>query len=429
MSTSPAESRPWIPPAALLAGQLAHGASWLMLLAFAWPPTPGLSMSALAWIHTVALGWLTLTALGVLVHVIPGFLDIEWVAEGVARWSLLPFGIGVAALVTGFALSAPLALSVGSGLILLGLVGFMGPALATVLTFRPPAGTKAPFRSAFIIVLGALGVAAALGATMAWALAGAPWGQVLAWLPPIHAVLAGGGWLTLLIIGVSTRTLFPVTGRRRVKLRFHGMVSGGLSVGLVLLLIGLMPGVGHLAWRWAGLAAIVLAAVLYGIDSAKLVIGAPNDHKPPIAFVAMTLVYLVAMVLIGVGVNAGHPEWQAALAFVGLIGWMGQSVNGYLFHIGIRLLTTMVRGDEDETRPGSLLVPALSWTAFVASQAATIGGTALLLANQGQFLPWVGACGLVGWIALVLNVRMAYLKARNWPKDPAITLTVLPVRK
>lgn len=428
MPPSPA-SRPWIPPAALLAGQLAHGASWLMLLAFAWPSTPGLSMPALAWIHTIALGWLTLTALGVMVHVIPGFLGVEWVAEGLARWSLLPFGSGVLALVTGFALSVPLALSTGSGLILLGLLGFMGPALATVLSFRPPAGSKAPFRTAFILVLGALGVAAALGATMAWALAGAPWGQVLAWLPPIHAVLAGGGWLSLLIIGVSTRTLFPVTGRRRVKLRFHGLVSGGFTLGLVLLLIGLLPGAAHPGWRWAGMAAVTVAAVLYGLDSAKLVIGAPNDHKPPIAFVAMTLIYLVAMVLIGIGVNAGHPEWQAALAFVGLVGWMGQSVNGYLLHIGIRLLTTMVRGDEDETRPGALLAPSLSWTAFGASQVATIGGTALLLGGLGQYLPWVGACGLVGWGALVLNVRMAYLKARQWPKDPEIPLTVLPVSK
>ncbi|MBO9539908.1 hypothetical protein J7643_04855 [bacterium] len=426
---APAATRPWIPPAALVAAQLAHGASWAMLIAFAWPSTPGLSMPSLAWIHTVALGWLTLTALGVLVHVIPGFLDIEWRAEGVARWSLLPFGLGAASLVTGFALSQPLALSVGSGLLLLGLLGFMGPAVATVLSFRPPAGTKAPFRSAFLIVLGALGVAAVLGATMAWALAGAPWGQVLVWLPPLHAVLAGGGWLSLLIIGVSTRTLFPVTGRRRVKHRFHGWVSGGFTVGLGLLLIGLLPGIQHPALRWAGMAAIAMAAVFYCLDTAKLVIGAPNDHKPPIAFVGMTLLYLVAMVLIGLGVTAGHAEWQAALAFVALVGWMGQSVNGYLLHIGIRLLATMVRGDEDETRPGSLLVPALSWTAFGASQVAVIGGTGLLLLGLGQYLPWAGVCGLVGWGALVLNVRLAYLKARQWPQDPAITLTVLAARK
>ncbi|HEY9899160.1 MAG TPA: hypothetical protein V6D00_08260 [Pantanalinema sp.] len=422
-------SRPWIPPAALITGQLAHGASWLLLMAFAWPSTPGLSMPGLAWIHAVALGWLTLTALGVMVHVIPGFLDIEWIAEGVARWSLLPFALGVLLLVAGFALTAPIALSGGAVLILLGLLGFAGPALATVLSFKPPAGTKAPFRFSFTLVLGALGVAAALGATMAWALAGAPWGQVLGWLPPIHAVLAGGGWLTLLIIGVSTRTLFPVTGRRRAdhKLRFHVWVSSGLTLGFVLLLVGLLPGVAHPAWRWAGLAALAIAAVLYAIDGAELVIGAPNDHKPPIAFVSMTLIYLVATVLIGLGVNAGHPEWQAALAFVGLIGWMGQSVNGYLMHIGIRLLTTVVRGDDDETRPGQLLVPWLSWTAFVATQAAVVGGTALLLLGLGHYLPWVGACGLVGWVALMVNVRMAYLKARKWPQDPEIPLMVLPL--
>lgn len=403
--------RPWIPPASLIAGQVAHGLSWLYLMLTPWPAVPGLSMQSLAWIHLVALGWLTMTALGVLVHVIPGFMDVDWRLEGLARWSLLPFGIGVASLVLGFALVQPWALALGSTLIALGLTGFMIPAVLTVLSFKTTPTLKTPYKTAFLVVLGSLAIAAVLGVTMAWALAGAPWPAALIHLPPIHAVLAGGGWLSLLIFGVSTRTVFPVTGRRRTKLPFHVFVSAGFTLGSVALVLGLIPGIAHPALRWAGIGAIALAVALYAVDMGKLLYQAPNEHKPPIAFVGSTLGYLILTALLGLGVTAGRADWQAALAYVGLVGWIGLSVNGYLHHIGVRLLTTMARGEDDETRPVELLNPRLSWLSFGAQQVAVLGGTIALLAGGGQWLPVFGVFGLLGWIAMLLNVRTAWARA------------------
>lgn len=403
--------RPWIPPAALMAGQVAHGLSWLYLLVTPWPATPGLSMPSLAWIHLVALGWLTMTALGVLVHVIPGFMDVEWKLEGLARWSLLPFGIGIAALVLGFALLQPWALAAGSSLIALGLLGFMIPAVATVLSFKPAPGVKTPFKTGFLSVLTALAVAAVLGVTMAWTLAGAPWPWALLHLPPIHAVLAGGGWLSLLIFGVSTRTIFPITGRRRTKLPLHAFVSAGWTLGAVLLVLGLVPGIAHPALRWLGMGLAAIATLSYLIDMGKLLYRAPNDHKPPIAYVSSTLLYLASTVGIGLAVTAGRSDLQAALAYVALVGWMGLSVNGYLHHIGIRLLVTMARGEDDETRPVELLDPRLSWLGFAAQQVAVAGGTIVLLLGLGQWLSIFGAFGLVGWLAILLNIRTAWGRA------------------
>lgn len=403
--------RPWIPPASLIAGQLAHGLSWLLLTLTAWPATPGLSMPSLAWIHLVSLGWLTMTALGVLVHVIPGFMDVEWRLEGLARWSLLPFGIGVASLVLGFTWVQPWLLAAGSTLIALGLVGFMIPAVATIMSFKATPTLKTPFKTGFLSVLTSLAIAAALGVTMAWALAGAPWTWALVHLPPIHAILAGGGWLSLLIFGVSTRIVFPVTGRRRTKLPLHVLVSAGFTLGAAILVLGLMPGLAHPILRWVGMGLVAAAAAMYLVDMGKLLVGAPNDHKPPIAYVASTLFYLGATVLIGLAVTAGRAEWQAALAYVGLVGWIGLSVNGYLHHIGIRLLATMARGDDDETPPIELLDPRLSWLAFAAQQVAVFGGMIVLLSGAGHLLPAFGACGLVGWLAMLLNIRSAWLRA------------------
>lgn len=403
--------RPWIPPASLIAGQAAQGLSWLFLILTAWPSTPGLSMPGLAWIHMVALGWLTMTALGVLVHVIPGFMDVDWKLEGLARWSLLPFGIGIATLVLGFALVQPWALALGSSLIALGLAGFMGPAVLTILSFKPTPELKTPFKTGFLTVLGSLALAAVLGVTMASALAGAPWPAALVHLPPIHAILAGGGWLSLLIFGVSTRTIFPITGRRRTKLPLHAFVSAGFTIGAGVLVLGLIPGIAHPAVRWLGMGLVAIAAVCYLIDMIRLILGAPNDHKPPIAYVASTLVYLLATVGLGLAVTAGRADLQAALAYVALVGWMGLSVNGYLHHIGIRLLATVARGEDDETRPIDLLDARLSWLAFGALQVAVAGGTIALSSSNGQLLPVFGAFGLLGWLSILLNVRTAWRRA------------------
>ncbi len=406
------ETKPWIPPFALISALLAHGLSWLLLAFTPWPSVLGLSFPALAWIHLVALGWLTMTALAVMVHVIPGFLDTDWALEPVARWSLLPFGLGTLVLVSGFLGIGAWAFQAGAGLLIGGIVGFMTPAFITMARYQVPKGTKVPYRFAFSLVLSALLLAATLGGLMAWALAGAPWSHLLATLLPLHALLAGGGWLSLLILGVSARTIFPVTGRKRFLLPFHVAISSGFLGGLILLLLGLLPGLAHTAWRWLGLLLAGGAALLYLIDIAKVLWKAPNPNRPPQAFIGASLVYFVATMVLGAGVNAGLSAWQAPLAFVALVGWMGQSINGYSLHIGIRLMLTMVRGDEDETAPGEVVNPRWSWTSFVLFQSAILWGTGVLLAGRGEWLPLSGILGLLGWFWLMGSVGLAYRKAR-----------------
>src|SRR5664279_3534262 len=94
--------RHWIPPVALVAGQLAHGASWILLLVLALHRPFTLGAPALGWLHLIALGWLTMTALTILVHVIPGFTDATWRGERIARGALLVFEAAVIVLVFGF---------------------------------------------------------------------------------------------------------------------------------------------------------------------------------------------------------------------------------------------------------------------------------------------------------------------------------------
>jgi hypothetical protein len=53
----------WIPPVPLFSGLLFQLGSWVLVVLYGFAPSVGL---ALAWVHAVALGWLTLVALAVL---------------------------------------------------------------------------------------------------------------------------------------------------------------------------------------------------------------------------------------------------------------------------------------------------------------------------------------------------------------------------
>ena len=90
----------WIPPAALVYAHLAHGFSWVLLLWAAWSQSVH-GYTGFAWIHTIALGWVTMSAFAILIHAMPNFVDVEWQGEKVARWSLVAYGAGVALLLCG----------------------------------------------------------------------------------------------------------------------------------------------------------------------------------------------------------------------------------------------------------------------------------------------------------------------------------------
>jgi hypothetical protein len=66
-------ARFWIPPLPLAAGLVFQLGAWALVIADAVAPGAGLE---LAWVHAVAVGWLSATALAVLLHVVPAFTDL-----------------------------------------------------------------------------------------------------------------------------------------------------------------------------------------------------------------------------------------------------------------------------------------------------------------------------------------------------------------
>lgn len=400
--------RAWIPPGGLLAGFLAQAFSWVLLLALALRGSSGIGFPELAWIHLVTLGWLTMTALSVLIHVIPAFTDAEWRGEDIARGALFVYGAGVAGLVWAFWTSTIWALPWAGNLVAGGLLAYLISALRTLASVARKPGVEAVIARALLLTLVNLFVTAAIGLGLTWALAGRLPGSFLTGAPPVHAAFGIIGWLTLLVMGVSTRTLRPISGARSRIAWAHIAAGTAPVVGLVLLVAGAaLDAAPAIA---AGAALVVAGSLVYAADVADILRRATVQHRPPQAFVAAAISWLLVGLGLAFATVANVPAGSAAI-FVLLIGWIGQMVNAHLYHIGIRLITTMARGDDDETRPGELLAAPLSWASFALFQSAVAAGAIALLWGISSLLAAAALCGLAGWSTMGANVALARRRA------------------
>jgi hypothetical protein len=401
--------RHWIAPGPLVYAQLAHGFSWVLIFWAAWSGNFGSSLYGFAWIHTVALAWVTMAALAILVHALPNFIDVRWRGETVARWSLLFYGAGVTWLIFGF-LADPRELPFAGALVTGSLIVYLTTAFATAYSvFRGERVQRAvarAFTGTFVFLL----ATALLGFGLALMLGGRSVPIWIATVPEAHADLGTLGWLSLLIFGVSMRTLRPITGGG-TRFRWMHIVVGSLAaLGIPLLAAGVSAHVSLLAWIGGGLFGI--AAIGFAFDTLDVLYRASVLHRPPQAFVFAAVVWFLIATVLGARVLAGLPD-ERAYIFVLLAGWVGQIVNAHMYHIGVRLIATIYRGDDDETRPQELLEARLSWFSFISLQIAVGLVTAALLAGDPGLAARGAIFGAGGWIAMVANVLVARERAKH----------------
>jgi hypothetical protein len=415
-ATAHAPTQPWIPPAGLIAGQLAHGLSWALLLALALRGEIGFSLPGLAWVHLVALAWVTVVALSILIHVIPAFCDVAWRWPLLARLSVGAVALGAYGLVAGFLWSATAALAASASLFTVGLAVYLVNALATLARARTGPRTERAIARALGIVLAMLAAATGVGLAMAWALSAGTTGHMSAAWPIIHAHLGAIGWLTVLIMGVSMRTLGPIAGSKPQRALGH-IVSGTTVVaGVIALVIAFALEAKWLEWTAAILCCVGFAVYLSDVFDALARASVP--HRPPQAFVAVAALWLVVAAGLGALTLAGRP-YGSAYVFVGLAGWIGQMVNAHTYHIGVRLLITIARDDEDdETRPDAVLVLPLTWLSFGLMQLAIAIGAAGLVLAAPLVVVVAAAAGLAGWIVIAANIAAAWTQARRQRLSP-----------
>ena len=401
--------RHWIPPLGLAFGQLSHGLSWILAL---WIATRAgiafVSPAEIAWIHLVALGWLTMTALSILLHAIPAFVEVRWRYEGVARTALYLFALSVATFVAAF-LWSPRTIFISAIVLGVALTIYLTTAWSTLApAFRSPERIDRAVARAFAITLLMLFLAMLLGMASASIFSAS---NVPAWithLPPAHAGIALFGWLTLLVYGVSARTLRPITGNRSKRPLLHVISGSATLLGALLLASGLAA---TIAWlTWIGASFIAVGATAYVVDVGAILSGATVTYRPPQYFISAGVVWLIVALAFGAGTLSGQP-WHAAFVFVMLAGWAGQMVNGHIFHIGVRLIATIYRGDEDETEPSELLDPLRPWLAFATMQLAITFVAIGLLSANAIVAAGGAALGFIGWLFVISSLASARRRA------------------
>lgn len=395
--------RGWIPPLPLLLGAGAFGASWIVLyrLARSGPIVP--SFAAFGWVHLVALGWITLVALAILLHVIPAFLDVEWQLQGVARACTLVFAAGVAALVDGFFMPSIAALQIG------GTIAFGSLLVYGICIAQPLRAVGNAIARAFGITFALLLAAATLGTSFTYALGMALPLMMPSRLPAAHAALGIGGWLSLLVVGVSARTMRPISGVRSRWQPLHIVSSSALLAGTIVAAAGF-------AYGWplvvtAGCALLLAGACAYAIDIADILRRATVPHRPPQAFMAAACAWsIVAGALLLVAAQGAETAAVAAV-FVALMGWIGSAVLAHLHHIGVRVLLTTLRGEDDETRPQSVLASPLSWLTFFSHQCAVALVAIGLIAPQPVLVAAGALAGAIAFLAMAANLAGAAQRA------------------
>jgi hypothetical protein len=79
-------------------------------------------------------------------------------------------------------------------------------------------------------------------------------------------------------------------------------------------------------------------------------------------------------------------------------------VNAHLHHLGVRVLTTLLRGDDDETRPWDVVNQPLAWLTFGLAQLAVAGTVlALPLAIRG-LQPVAALAGIASVLCMLANM-------------------------
>ena len=368
---------------ALVLAQLAHAASWVLLF---WIATQqgvaGLTPAAIAWIHLVGLGWITLTALAILIPLIPATTGVTWQAPRLQHLALAGFAI-VAICFPAAWLAFDRAIPAIGGILVVAATFYVALALWALSGAARGERVERAVARAFSISLVIFVLVAGLGATLAGAIA-AP--TLPAWflhLARAHALLALLGWLTLLIYGVSARTLrllFAV----RSRLLFAHIVVGTLGMAGAIVLAAGAAADSH-ATMWVGAVAMSIAAVAYAVDTFDIT-ARSQGAKVVRAFVVASVLWSLVAVVLGIGTLLGH-HWSDAFGYVVLVGWVGQMLDGHL---------------------ASLARPLPAWLSFVAFQSAVLYGLMGLLAGFAAPVALAAAFGALGWCAAIVALGSAY---------------------
>ncbi|HYK86987.1 MAG TPA: hypothetical protein VEV19_16565 [Ktedonobacteraceae bacterium] len=306
---------PWIVPEAMLAPGFPH---------------------LLALVHIATLGWLTMTIMGASLQLIPVIIVAPLRATRFLYGQYPLYLAGVILLILGFWWMYPLLMAIGGTLIVLAVLHYV-----IVLAITLAHGTKYPLTVRFLVTsLVYLCIVVSLGLTAALDFQVDFLGTFFSQLLLTHITIGVLGWLSTTLIGVSYTLvrLFALAHEHNDRLGKIVFILLNASI------IGLSTG---FIFSWTGLillagGMLTISIWLFAYDYWRM-LRVRHRKVLDVTQYHSTLAVLTMSIVIPVGVATilfgwWQPAMLAALALLTLVGWLGQSIIGYLYKIVLFLL-------------------------------------------------------------------------------------------
>jgi hypothetical protein len=301
---------PWVAPEAVQAPDFPH---------------------VLALVHLATLGWLTMTIMGASLQLVPVMTVAPLRATRFLGFQYPLYASGVLLLLSGFWWMRPWLLAAGGIVIVLVVLHYVVVQGITLLhaTTRPLTLRYLAASLAYLCLVVGLGLTAALN--MQFGFLGADTDRLLL----IHLTLGVLGWLSSLLRGVSYTLV-------RLFALAHGH-SDRLGRVIFVLLQGSIVGLA-LGFLFSWLALILLAggvlmatAWIFAYDFGRMLRGRHRKVLDVTQYHSMAaVVYFCLMAPSGIAsvlFRWQQPAVLAALGLATLVGWLGQSIIGYLYKI------------------------------------------------------------------------------------------------
>jgi hypothetical protein len=300
---------------------------WVMPEAMQSPDFP----HVLALVHLATLGWLTMTIMGASFQLTPVMLVAPLRATRFLAWQYPVYTGGVLLLLSGFWWMRPWLLAIAGIVIVLAVVHYvvlLGTTLVHAIT-RPLTLRFLAASLAYLCLVVGLGLTAALNMQFGFLGAGAD--RLLL----IHLTLGVLGWLSSLLMGVSYTLvrLFALAHGRSDRL--GRVIFVLLQVSIAVLALGFLFSWFALLLLGGGM--LIATAWLFAYDFGRMLRGRHRKLLDATQYHSMAAVVSFCLV-VPAGVASVLFGWQqpAVLAALGLatfVGWLGQSIIGYLYKI------------------------------------------------------------------------------------------------
>ncbi len=346
-----------------------------------------------ALVHTVTLGWITLTIMGATYQLIPVVLERPIWSERLARWQFVILAAGIPGMIAHFYIGTWPGLALAAAVVGLGVACHLVNALATLFAVKAWSFTA----RLLVVALVGLALTVLFGLTLA---ADRIWTFLPgSFFPTLHAHfhLALLGWVAPMVMGVAAR-VYPMFLLARDPEGWPGALQlWGLPLGAATVTLGLIAAKpliipGALAVAAAGAAHVAWVSEM-----------AASRKRPALDWglrCALTgTAFLIPTIAIGLGFAVGllgGPRLGLAYGVLALGGWVSLTIVGMLFKIVPFLVWYRVYGP----LVGKAQVPTLAQLSWGRGEGLTYGllsvGVTSLAVAAGLGDPlWIRAAGAV----------------------------------